>query len=100
MPRTSLTISSGSSLLNSFSLAHPSGLKLKYHFCGTCGTKIYKEADQNLEGTAIVFAGTLDGSEGNGMGIGDVKVQAELWVKERVRWLSPMEGAAQCAEFS
>jgi len=34
------------------------------------------------------------------MGVGDVKLGAELWVKERVKWLGAMEGIAQCAEFS
>jgi hypothetical protein len=97
MPITSLTITLGSSLLKTFSLTHPTGMTLKYHFCETCGTKIYKEGDQGaFVGMAIVQAGTLDG----GMEVGDVKLGAELWVKERVKWLGAMEGTAQCAEFS
>jgi hypothetical protein len=101
MPLTSLTITSGSSLLKTFSLAHPTGMTLKYHFCETCGTKMYKEGDQGaFVGMAIVQAGTLDGGEGNEMGVGDVKLGAELWVKERVKWLGAMEGIAQCAGFS
>jgi hypothetical protein len=96
---TSLTITSGSLLLKTFSLTHPSGMALKYHFCETCGTKIYKEGNQGaFVGIAIVQAGTLDGRDG--MGVGDVKLGAELWVKERVKWLGAVEGIAQCAKFS
>ena len=75
---------------------------LKYHFCNTCGTKIYKEGDQGaFLGMAIVQAGTLDkDGEGESMGIADFKIGAELWVKERVGWLSEIEGAGQCLEFS
>jgi hypothetical protein len=34
------------------------------------------------------------------MGVSDVKLGAELWVKERVKWLGAMEGTAQCVKFS
>jgi hypothetical protein len=42
----------------------------------------------------------LDGGEGDGMGVGDVKLGAELWIKERVKQLSAMDGTAQCVNFS
>jgi hypothetical protein len=72
---------------------------LTLHFCRECGTRIYKEGDaKDFVGTVIVQAGTLDGGEG--MGIGDVKVGAELWVKDRVGWLGEVGGAGQCQEFA
>jgi hypothetical protein len=76
---------------------------LTVHFCGECGTRIYKEGDrEDFFGTVIVQAGTLDGDEGGkkGMGIGDFKVGVELWVKERVGWLEEVGGAGQCQEFA
>jgi hypothetical protein len=48
---------------------------LKYHFCNTCGTKIYKEGDQGaFLGMANVQAGTLDKDcDGKSMGIADLQ---------------------------
>ena len=74
-------------------------MTLTIHFCTTCGTKIYKEGNAGaFIGMAIVQAGTLDA--GKGMGIEDVNVQVELYVKDRVKWMSAREGAGQCVEFS
>ena len=42
-------------------------------------------------------AGTLDGGEG--MGLEDVRLGAELWVQNRVGWLAEQKGTGQCQEF-
>lgn len=72
------------------------------HWCENCGTKIYKEGDaEAFKGIAILQAGTLDGEEKEGgMRLEDVKVGAELWVKNRVGWLGERVGTGQCQEFS
>lgn len=47
-----------------------------------------------------MMAGSLDKSVGEEtMGIEDVMIGAELFVKHRVKWLEPMEGKTQCMEF-
>ncbi|KAK0100863.1 hypothetical protein ONS95_007310 [Cadophora gregata] len=100
VPNTSLKIVSGSSNMRSCSLRHKSGMTITTHFCEKCGTTIYKEgtADE-FKGLCIVQAGTLDGGEGD-MGLDDVEVKAELWVKERAKWLNAQEGLGQMQEFS
>jgi len=52
---------------------------------------------ETFEGKVIVQAGTLDGREGeNGeMGLGDVELEAELYVQDRVGWLEEIEGVGQ-----
>ena len=85
--------------MRSFSLPHASGMTLTIHFCEKCGTKIYKEGTADaFKNLFILQAGTLD-AEG-GMGLDDVEVKAELWVKERVKWLDAKEGLGQMQEFS
>ncbi|KAH7407392.1 DUF636 domain protein [Cadophora sp. MPI-SDFR-AT-0126] len=99
VPSTSFTFTSGSSNMRSFSLPHASGMTITIHFCEKCGTKIYKEGTLDaFKGLFIVQAGTLD--NGGGMGLDDVDVKAELWVKERAKWLSATEGLGQMQEFS
>ncbi len=102
VPSTSFTILTGAEKLKTFSLKHPSGMTLSYRFCENCGTKIYKEGDDAaFKGVIIVLAGNLDKVDGeNAMGIKDVKIGAELWVKDRVEWLGEYTGATQCQEFS
>lgn len=101
VPATDFTILSGAEKLKTFSLKHPSGMMLSYHFCETCGTKIYKEGDADaFKGIFIVQAGTLDNPVGEEMDIKDAKIGAELWVSERVAWLGELPGAVQCQQFS
>ena len=74
-------------------------MTLTINFCEKCGTKIYKEGTaDDFKGLFIVQAGTLDGE--GGMGLDDVDVKAELWVKERVKWLGAREGLGQMQAFS
>jgi hypothetical protein len=71
---------------------------LTVHFCSNCGSCVYKEADDEAyKGTLIVMAGTLDQG---GLDMGEVKLGAELWVKQRVPWLEDLKGVAQLQEFS
>ncbi|KAL2073568.1 hypothetical protein VTL71DRAFT_10894 [Oculimacula yallundae] len=108
IPVQNFTVLTGSDNLRSFSMQHPSDLTLTVHFCVKCGTKIYKEGTaKGFKGVVIVQAGTLDGGIGDGMGdardemgLGDVVVGAELWVKERVDWVPRRREVAQMEEFS
>lgn len=70
------------------------------YFCGNCGTVICKTADDDkFRGMHIVFAGPLDESE-NGIVIGSVTPQVEMWTKYRLDWTPPVEGAKQCVGFT
>jgi hypothetical protein len=78
-------------------------MTLTIYFCENCGTKIYKEGSADaFKGIAIVQASTLDGRIGEkveGMGIEDVKIGGELYVKDRVGWLQGRDGTGQMREF-
>ena len=78
-------------------------MTLTIYFCENCGTKIYKDRSADaFQGIAIVQAGTLDGEireKIEGMGIEDVKIQGELYVKDRVGWLQGRDGTGQMREF-
>jgi hypothetical protein len=97
IPSNNFTILSGSENLKSYIATHETGLKFTLHFCQKCGTKIYKVNQKDSE-VYIVQAGTLDGGDA-GMGLGDVKLVAELWVGHRVGWLEEMKGLAQLKAF-
>lgn len=101
VPGPNFTFLTGTEKLKTFAVKHPSGITFTIHFCENCGTKIYKVGDSDgMKGVFIVQAGTLDLADGEkGLGIKDVKVGAELWIKNRVGWLEEREGAMQCQEF-
>jgi hypothetical protein len=88
----------GKEHLKDYAATHETGMILTLNFCTNCGTMVYKEADSEMfKGVMLVQAGTLDGAE---MGLGDVKLGAELYVKQRVGWLKGLDGVAQLQEFS
>lgn len=71
-------------------------MTLTLYFCGNCGRTLYKVGDaEEFKGVIIVQAGSVD----EGRAIESVKPGAELWVKQRVPFLSPVEGAGQLQEF-
>jgi hypothetical protein len=89
--------SSGSAHKN-FTITHESGIHLKTHFCGECGTFVSKEGvgENEFPGLMIVNAGTVDG---DGVFEKMGPPQAELWVKHRVGWEGERQGVMQCAGF-
>jgi hypothetical protein len=62
-------------------------------FCGDCGTTISKTLDglEHLKGLMTVQAGTLNEDEG----FGSMKVDMELYVKNRAEWVAEIDGAKQ-----
>lgn len=76
-------------------------MTLTVFFCSQCGTKIYKTGDAGaFVGTVIIQAGSLDTECLGGITLENVKIGAELYVKNRVGWLEGREGTAQCQEFA
>jgi hypothetical protein len=78
-------------------------MELELNFCVDCGSLLCKEPQGEAnQGATIVFAGTLDEADGNAQALvlETMKPQAELWIKYRVSWVNPIEGAAQFQEFN
>lgn len=72
-------------------------MTLTIHFCGNCGSTLYKEGDaEAFKGTAIVQAGSID----QGVTLDNVKVGGELFVSQRAPWVKPFDGASQLKTFS
>jgi hypothetical protein len=72
-------------------------MTLTIYFCGNCGSKLYKFGDSDaFKGTVIVQAGTLDGD----VKLDDVKVAAELFIKQRTSGLGTLDGTGQMQGFS
>ena len=72
-------------------------MELVLSFCGDCGSHISKVAlTDEYRGTTIIHAGTLDDKTA----LDKLAPGAELWVKYRVPWMSPVAEAAQMQEFT
>ena len=97
VPTDNFKITSGSETLKSYAAPHQSGMTLTIYFCCNCGSAVYKVGDSDaFKGTVIVQAGTLDGE----IKLDDMKLGAELWVSQRVRWLGALHGVGQMQQFS
>ncbi|PTB46511.1 hypothetical protein M441DRAFT_63791 [Trichoderma asperellum CBS 433.97] len=66
------------------------GNNMTSHFCGDCGSTLYRISTFN-EGVAAVMIGGIDGLET----IEDGKAHVELFVKNRPSWMAPIQGAKQ-----
>ncbi|KAF7960121.1 hypothetical protein EAE96_001720 [Botrytis aclada] len=67
-----------------------SGNQITSHFCGDCGTTLYRTGD-SFPNQVIIKAGVLDDDSWPNENV----PKGELFVKERVKWLSEIPGAAQ-----
>jgi hypothetical protein len=68
-----------------------SGNTMTNHFCGTCGTLMYR-VSTGRPGQSILRTGTIDD-----FSLHETKFrpQVELFTRSRVSWLSGVEGAKQ-----
>lgn len=88
VPRSALRIISGTPRRNHFT--QESGLKVETAFCGDCGCMLGKTTDDpEFRDVFILFAGLLDED------ISNFKPDAELWVKHRASWITPIQSALQ-----
>lgn len=67
-----------------------SGKTITSHFCGDCGTTLWRETE-TYGNSKIIKAGTLDGKDT----LDSVQPQVELFVKNRVSWVPAVAGAQQ-----
>jgi hypothetical protein len=89
---THLTHVRGQDKLTAFSQSHTiaSGRKMTQNFCSICGTLIYRTPEASP--AKILRLGTVDDFH-----LHETKLRPnrEIWVKDRVCWLSPLEGLEQ-----
>ncbi|KAK7179984.1 hypothetical protein DPSP01_009848 [Paraphaeosphaeria sporulosa] len=66
------------------------GNKITSHFCGDCGSTLFRETSA-FEGAKIVKIGTLDDANA----LSDLKPGVELFAKNRIPWVEAVAGAQQ-----
>ncbi|KAK5991704.1 hypothetical protein PT974_07737 [Cladobotryum mycophilum] len=89
-----LTVTTGTP--KSYSQKHESGMTLTIFFCETCSTILYKHATAEMFAEfSLIQAGTLDGGDKGELS----KPGVEMYVKERMPWLSGIHEVAQKQEF-
>ncbi|KAI1457023.1 Mss4-like protein [Annulohypoxylon moriforme] len=72
-----------------------SGHQMTNHFCGTCGTLMYR-VSARWPGTSVLRIGTVDDfSLMNTV----LKPRIELFVEERMGWMGEVKGAVQSEEM-
>ncbi|KAH7062560.1 Mss4-like protein [Macrophomina phaseolina] len=74
----------------SISKTGDSGNTITSHFCGDCGTTLYRDGGI-FPGSKIIKAGVLDDLDA----LNKAKPTTELYVKRRVEWVPEMPGAQQ-----
>ena len=68
-----------------------SGKRMTNYFCSTCGTLMYRVGEA-FPGCSILRIGTVDDFH---LHETKLRPKREIYVKDRVTWLSPVEGAKQ-----
>lgn len=86
----------GKETLKTWSQDHSiaSGYTMTNHFCGTCGTLMYRVGSA-FPGMSIMRIGTIDD-----FSLHETKLRprVEQFTKDRVSWFSGVDGAVQCAD--
>jgi len=67
-----------------------SGNKITSHFCGDCGSTLWRDGD-SFGPNKVIKVGVMDDAKA----IDAAKPALELYVPERVSWVSPISGADQ-----
>lgn len=71
-------------------------MKMVFSFCGDCGVTVSKIGDHEaFKGLVLIQAGSLDGGDG----VEEAVPAAELYVKDRVSWVSAVDGSGQIREI-
>ena len=68
-----------------------SGNTITTHFCGDCGSLLYRTSD-GYPGTIVVKAGCIDDDGKTNAGY---VPEVEIFTRSRVSWMAPVEGARQ-----
>ncbi|KAL4744552.1 hypothetical protein BDW72DRAFT_188273 [Aspergillus terricola var. indicus] len=89
LPRSAFKLLSGTPKHGTYTA--DSGFAYRAYFCGDCGSSLYGEPDSMPEMMSIK-AGSLDGGAAK---LNDGQIDAEAFVKRRVGYLKPIDGATQ-----
>lgn len=73
----------------SFPKKAESGKIITSNFCGDCGSTLWRQSE-TFGDTRIIKVGVIDGSA-----MEDIKPAVELFVANRISWVSPVQGAEQ-----
>ncbi|KAL2826413.1 DUF636 domain protein [Aspergillus cavernicola] len=97
VPTDHFRLTAGKPQLKEYHLTHESGMHMTTHFCGECGSLLYKTADKpEFAGDVIVLAGTVDDPQA----WDEAKPDAEFFVGERASWWKGVGGARQLSGFT
>ncbi|KAI1366857.1 Mss4-like protein [Xylaria arbuscula] len=72
-----------------------SGREIVSHFCGDCGSTLYRDGESFGDGK-VVKVGTLDDISA----LDDAEPKIELFASHRVKWVAEVPGAAQKGTMS
>lgn len=91
---TYLTHVRGRDNLTAYGQSHTisSGKSMTNYFCSTCGTLMYRVGEA-FPGKSMLRVGTVDDFH---LHETKLKPRREIYVKDRVSWLSAVEGVEQC----
>ncbi|KAH7135037.1 Mss4-like protein [Dendryphion nanum] len=78
-----------------YTVTADSGNKMTSHFCGDCGSTIWREG-ATFAGLKVLKIGTLDDPEA----LEGLKPNAELYAPSRVSWVPALENAKQADKMS
>ena len=77
-------------MLKTYSKDVDSGDIMVNHFCGDCGTTLYRRTD-NIPGIVVIKVGTIDDEDY----VESYKPELEQFVRSRVSWVKEVQGAEQ-----
>lgn len=88
---THLTHIRGRDNLTTYTQSHTiaSGNEMTNYFCRTCGTLMYRVG---MKGASLLRIGTVDDFH---LHETKLRPKREIWCKDRIGWLSPLEGTEQ-----
>ena len=89
VPAAQLRITSGQP--KTFTKTSDHGTQLKSSFCGDCGSTLYREGGTKGPGMLSLRTGLLDDQDV----VDGAKVQMEVYVERRPRWVSAVEGRSR-----
>lgn len=90
VPSSSFTVTAGTP--KTHTVPSHSGVSHTLNFCGDCGSALWIDGRQSLEGMKIIKSGVIDVEALDGEGI---KPLAEQYVARRPDWICMVEGASQ-----
>lgn len=93
MPESAFKLVSGTP--KTFSKTSDSGKTITSHFCGDCGSTLFRTGD-SFPDTVIIKLGVMDSKDA----FEKAKPEVELYSTQRVDWVPEIQGAKQMKTMS